>query len=226
MRISDWSSDVCSSDLDGLAPSVVSVWRTTPGPPLSGHRQAFERMLRYVQLALVRTAEHARLRYLAGHDGLTGIPNRTSFISELTDVIASGRCLAVAFCDLDGFKAVNDTLGHSAGDAVIVETAERLRGALRQDDLLARMGGDEFTVLYRDVVDSRSIGVLVDRLCEAFTDPFHVAGESVRLGLSVGVALAGSHATADGMLAAADEALYDAKRAGGRQARVHAQPVI
>src|SRR3546814_5617379 len=96
MRISDWSSDVCSSDLDGLAPSVVSVWRTTPGPPLSGHRQAFERMLRYVQLALVRTAEHARLRYLAGHDGLTGIPNRTSFISELTDVIASGRCLAVA----------------------------------------------------------------------------------------------------------------------------------
>src|SRR3546814_10049457 len=91
------------------------------------------------------------------------------------------------------------TLGHSAGDAVIVETAARLRGALRQDDLLARMGGDEFTVLYRDVVDSRSIGVLVDRLCEAFTDPFHVAGESVRLGLSVGVALAGSHATADGM---------------------------
>src|SRR3546814_21147280 len=78
------------------------------------------------------------------------------------------------------------------------------------------MGGDEFTVLYRDVVDSRSIGVLVDRLCEAFTDPFHVAGESVRLGLSVGVALAGSHATADGMLAAADEALSDAKRAGGR----------
>src|SRR3546814_10733734 len=73
------------------------------------------------------------------------------------------------------------------------------------------MGGDEFTVLYRDVVDSRSIGVLVDRLCEAFTDPFHVAGESVRLGLSVGVALAGSHASADGMLAAADEALYDAR---------------
>src|SRR3546814_17846563 len=88
------------------------------------------------------------------------------------------------------------------------------------------MGGDEFTVLYRDVVDSRSIGVLVDRLCEAFTDPFHVAGESVRLGLSVGVALAGSHATADGMLAAADEALYDAKRPGGRHARAPAPPVI
>src|SRR3546814_13329390 len=81
-----------------------------------------------------------------------------------------------------------------------------------------------YTTLFRSY--SRSIGVRVDRLCEACTDPFHVAGESVRLGLSVGVALAGSHATADGMLAAADEALYDAKRAGGRQARVHAQPVI
>src|SRR3546814_16495688 len=86
------------------------------------------------------------------------------------------------------------------------------------------MGGDEFTVLYRDVVDSRSIGVLVDRLCEAFTDPFHVAGESVRLGLSVGVALAGSHATAGGTLAAADEASDDAQRADGRQARGHAHP--
>src|SRR3546814_20082632 len=82
------------------------------------------------------------------------------------------------------------------------------------------MGGDEFTVLYRDVVDSRSIGVLVDRLCEAFTDPFHVAGESVRLGLSVGVALAGSHAPADGMLAAAAEALYDAKRDRSEERRV------
>jgi diguanylate cyclase (GGDEF)-like protein/PAS domain S-box-containing protein len=218
-----WTLPVPPSE--GLAPSVVSVWRDTVGPPRAGHRQAIERMLRYVQLAIVRTAEHQRLRHLAGHDALTGVANRTQFRERLAAALAIGeRNLAVAFCDLDGFKAVNDTFGHRAGDGVLVEVAERLRGALRVGDDLARMGGDEFTVLFRNVADGHAAAHLVERLRASLVEPFGVKGTVVQIGMSVGVALGGPTATADALLGAADDALYAAKRAGGRQARVWAPP--
>lgn len=218
-----WTLPVPPSE--GLAPSVVSVWRDTIGPPRAGHRQAVERMLRYVQLAIVRTAEHQRLRHLAGHDALTGVANRTQFRDRLAAALAIGeRDLAVAFCDLDGFKAVNDTHGHRAGDGVLVEVVDRLRRALRVGDDLARMGGDEFTVLFRNVSDGHAAAHLVERLRASLIEPFEVRGTSVRLGMSVGVALGGPTATADALLGAADDALYAAKRAGGRQARVWAPP--
>lgn len=109
-----WTVPVTPSE--GLAPAVVSVWREASGPPRAGHRQAFGRIIRYVQLALVRTAEHQRLRHLAGHDSLTGVANRGQFRQRLAEALAIGeRNLAVAFCDLDGFKAVNDTYGHTRG---------------------------------------------------------------------------------------------------------------
>ena len=214
-----WTVEVPRSE--GLAPAVLSVWRGDPGGPLIGHRHVLDRAARYVQLALVRTAEHERLRHLAGHDALTGVANRTQFRDRLARALAIGeRDLAVAFCDLDGFKAVNDTFGHRAGDAVLIEAVDRLRGALRVGDDLARMGGDEFTVILRNVPDAATAGHVAERMLEAVHMPFSAAGNDVILGLSIGIALAEAGATADTMLARADEALYLVKRRGGGGAHV------
>jgi len=204
-----------------VAPAVLSVWRVLPGPPLIGHRHVLERSARHVQLALVRTAEHQRLRHLAGHDALTGVANRAEFRGRLAHALAIGeREFAVAFCDLDGFKPINDTYGHRVGDSVLVAVADRLRLCLRTGDELARIGGDEFTVLLRNVPDAATARHVAERLLAAVRDPFDANGEDVVLGMSVGVALACSDASADALLVAADEALYAVKRAGGGAAHV------
>jgi diguanylate cyclase (GGDEF)-like protein/PAS domain S-box-containing protein len=205
----------------GLAPAVVSVWRATDAKPLIGHRHALERAAKYAQLALVRTAEHQRLRHLAGHDALTGVANRGEFRDRLAHALAIGeRDLAVAFCDLDNFKPINDTYGHRGGDEVLIQAAARLRQALRAGDELARMGGDEFTVLLRNVPDVAAAAPVARRLLTAVDDPFDVLGQPVFVGLSVGIALPQPGATADTILQRADNALYEAKRAGGRGARI------
>jgi diguanylate cyclase (GGDEF)-like protein len=211
---------------DGLPPAVLAVWRRPPGAPLVGHRYVLGRSVRYVQLALVRTAEHQRLGHLARHDSLTGVANRAEFRDRLAQALALGeRDLAVAFCDLDRFKPVNDTFGHSAGDAVLVEVADRLRRTLRTGDELARLGGDEFTVLLRDVGDASAAAPVAERLLAAVREPFAVpSGDPVEVGLSVGLALWSEGATADGLLASADEALYEAKRVGGGVVRVSGSP--
>ena len=207
-----------------LAPAVLSVWRREPGAPLIGHRSALERAVRYVQLALVRTAEHQRLQHLAGHDALTGVANRTQFRDRLAEALAMGeRDLAVAFCDLDKFKPVNDSFGHSAGDAVLIEVAARLRAALRAGDQLARLGGDEFTVLLRGVRDDAAARHVADRLLQTVREPFVLPnGEAVTIGLSIGIAMWRPGATADGLLSEADDALYVSKRTGGGRAEVRA----
>jgi diguanylate cyclase (GGDEF)-like protein/PAS domain S-box-containing protein len=205
----------------GMAPAVLAVWRESPLPPLIGHRHVLERSVRYVQLALVRTAEHQRLRHLAGHDALTGVANRAEFRDRLAHALAIGeRDLAVAFCDLDGFKPVNDTYGHLVGDAVLVAVANRLRTTLRTGDELARVGGDEFTVLLRNVADTGAAGHVADRLLATLREPFVVGEVEVELGMSVGIALHGPGMSADALVARADSALYDVKRTGGNASRV------
>ncbi len=204
-----WTTPVPIGDLGRAA---LSTWREGPGRPLAGHRQAIERAIRYVQLALVRTAEHQQLRHLAGHDALTGVANRKEFRDELARALAIGeRHLAVAFCDLDGFKAVNDAFGHPAGDAVLIEVADRLRSSLRVGDSLARMGGDEFTVLCRNVPDAAAARHVAERLRDAMAEPFRIHGIDAVVGISVGVARAEEGLTADVLIARADEALYRVK---------------
>lgn len=214
-----WTAAIPPSE--GLAPAVLTVWRTEPRPMLRGHRQVLERSLTYVQLALVRHAEHQRLRHMAGHDALTGVANRVQFRTRLAEALSIGeRDLAVAFCDLDGFKAVNDNHGHTRGDVVLIDVAERLRASLRVGDELARMGGDEFTVLVRNVPDVEAAHHVVERLLAAVAEPFPVEDEEVTLGLSIGIALAAPDSTADSLLNRADEALYAVKRGGGGGALV------
>jgi diguanylate cyclase (GGDEF)-like protein/PAS domain S-box-containing protein len=206
---------------EGLAPAVLSVWRRETGQPLLGHTKVLERSATYVQLALLRWAEHQRLVHLAGHDALTGVANRTNFRDRLAHALAIGeRDLAVAFCDLDGFKAINDTYGHQTGDDVLVAVAERLRASLRTGDELARIGGDEFTLLLRNVPDGPAAMHVADRLLAACVEPFIAARRLVNVGISIGIALVRPGTSADQLLALADAALYEVKRSGGRAAQV------
>jgi diguanylate cyclase (GGDEF)-like protein/PAS domain S-box-containing protein len=206
---------------EGLAPAVLSVWRLDEGGPRIGHGHALDRSVRYTQLALVRTAEHQRLRYLAGHDSLTGVANRAEFRDALAHALAIGEHeIALAFCDLDQFKAINDTYGHSAGDLVLVQLADRLRTRLRTGDELARIGGDEFTILLRNIPDATTARHVAGRLLSAVIEPFEVDGRTIPLGLSIGIALSRPGLTADALLARADSALYEVKHAGGNHASV------
>jgi diguanylate cyclase (GGDEF)-like protein len=159
--------------------------------------------------------ERARALELAERDTLTGIANRASFRRRLRDLLdreqRDGSDVGVLLIDLDDFKTVNDTLGHGAGDELLVETARRLNEAVRPGDLVARLGGDEFAVIV--LGGSSACGALANRLGKALQRPVLIGGRQVPCGASIGFALSGQSASHD-LLANADLALYAAKRSG------------
>ena len=165
------------------------------------------------------TALKERLAHEARHDPLTGLANRSLFSLRVAAALArDDNAPAVMFLDLDDFKHVNDTLGHAAGDALLVTVAERLRASLREDDLAARLGGDEFAVLLEHAPSAVEAERAAERVLGALLAPLSVEGHVVRVRASIGVALASRGAsTADQLLRNADLAMYAAK-AGGQVA--------
>ncbi|MEO6142903.1 MAG: EAL domain-containing protein, partial [Dermatophilaceae bacterium] len=169
-------------------------------------------------LARTITSREAELRNQAFYDGLTGLANRALFINRVTHALElhrrDQRSVSVAFVDLDGFKGINDSLGHAAGDEMLVLVSERLRGAVRAADTLARLGGDEFAVLMEHGVEPMT---MARSLVEALRTPFHLHGRFVSMSASVGVATVGSDGVtinADDLLSRADLAMYAVKRSG------------
>lgn len=156
----------------------------------------------------------------AVRDPLTGLANRTLLVSRIEEAIElagsrPGRP-AVLFLDLDRFKLVNDSLGHAAGDELLVAVGERLREAVRRGDLVARFGGDEFVILCEDVEGRSEAAALADRICRCLIMPFECEGTPIHVRTSVGIALAGAEgATADALLREADAAMYQVKASGG-----------
>jgi Amt family ammonium transporter len=163
----------------------------------------------------------AKLQHDAMHDTLTGLPNRALFLDRLNQAFSRrsrsrGRNCGVLFLDLDRFKEVNDTLGHAAGDALLIGVAERLRAALRPQDTAARLGGDEFAVLVENILSSADIENMAARVLHAMEREFVVVGRPVCVGASIGVAIAGpDHAAPELLIRDADFAMYRAKQAGG-----------
>lgn len=159
-----------------------------------------------------------RINFLARHDLLTGLPNRGVLREELERALVAnrrGEALALLCLDLDRFKPVNDTYGHAVGDGLLKQVATRLRECVRETDVVARMGGDEFAVVQRGGVHPMASTRLAHRIIEALTQPFHIEGHTVHIGTSVGVALA-PHDGEDpeALQRNADLALYRAKSDG------------
>jgi diguanylate cyclase (GGDEF)-like protein/PAS domain S-box-containing protein len=204
---------------DADAHACLAIWREVTGDPWVSHQVSLARAVRLTRLAFDRRRAEEMLQRAALYDALTGAANRAQFFDRLSDLPVLERRhhahTAVLYVDLDGFKAVNDTYGHLAGDAVLQTVTERMLGAVRAGDLVARLGGDEFAVLCSDVDNADQATALADRLIAATGEPIDVGGAVVRVGVSIGIALANpSEAAAAALLEAADRALYDAKREG------------
>ena len=163
------------------------------------------------------------LAYAASHDALTGLANRAALDARN---LATGGGEALLFLDLDGFKAVNDELGHAAGDAVLVAVAGRLRACVGGADMVARFGGDEFAILLEGVLDEASAGAVADRVLTALHQPISVLGHRVAVGASIGIALPCDGLDGNSLLRRADRALYAAKDAGKGCYRAHAEPIL
>ncbi len=174
-------------------------------------------------ITLLRTVQ-ARFAHEATHDQLTGLANRALVVSRLTaalaDADAGGGQAAVLYCDVDHLKEINDTLGHAAGDQLLVEVGRSLASSARDGDTVGRFGGDEFVLVAYSVPGRGAAGRLAGRVIRSVRRPVELGGEPVLPSLSVGVALSARHRSADSVLAAADQALYAAKAAGRGQWRL------
>jgi diguanylate cyclase (GGDEF)-like protein len=175
--------------------------------------------------------EHARrVEYLAYHDGLTGLPNRSMFSHTLAQSIALSRRysrpLAVAFLDLDRFKQINDTLGHDAGDQLLKEVASRLRGCVRETDTVARLGGDEFVVLLPVLEDEKYAANVAEKILAVVARPFTLIGQEFRVTASIGISICPQDGIDEQTLTKnADIAMYHAKEEGKNNYQFYSEKI-
>jgi diguanylate cyclase (GGDEF)-like protein len=165
---------------------------------------------------------------MANFDPLTGLFNRPSFMHELEQAVLQGqrysRNFVLLYIDLDGFKQINDTLGHAAGDLLLQQTADRFQAVMRASDCVARLGGDEFCILARETGTYSEAAKVADKLITAQAAPFDLDGHTGRIGCSIGIArFPADGGTADYLLRIADRAMYEAK-AGGKNRFCFFQP--
>lgn len=175
-----------------------------------------ERCIRY---ALERRRTEAALLRASYHDALTGLPNRRRFLDNLQQAVArarrSGQPLAVMFIDLDGFKPINDRLGHDAGDRALQTVASRLHDCIREVDSLSRLGGDEFTLLLENLADHACAGKTATRILDSLAAPLCIQGVDLEMTASIGMALYPTHGeTPEDLLRNADAAMHRAKTSG------------
>lgn len=161
----------------------------------------------------------------AFHDELTGLANKALLLDRMIQSFAISQrtteASAVLFIDLDGFKTINDTLGHHVGDVALAHVAERLKAIVRPGDTLARLGGDEFVILCAGTDGARGASIVARRLLDAFLEPFVLEGHEVRLGASIGIATSNGDDDPESVIERADTAMYEAKHRGKGQYAIH-----
>lgn len=216
-----WSSETTERRKDG---SFYTVRQTiTPVRDRNGEIGHFISMQEDVSAQL---AAQARIEHMAHFDALTGLPNRSLFFDRLKQATAISKRtverVALLFLDLDRFKPVNDTYGHAVGDALLKAVAERLQNCVRESDTVARIAGDEFTVVLSRIASRADASIVAEKIVKAISDPFLLDGHSVEIGASVGIALYPEDAQDERELVKlADNAMYDAKRCGRNTYRFH-----
>jgi len=189
----------------------LSVWRGPDGIDMGAQIQDISE----------RRAREDRLHHMANHDGLTGLLNRHSFLKRIEERLERNGTAAVFVLDLDGFKDVNDSLGHAVGDTLLQALALRLSATSDPVEILARLGGDEFAILLPVEISLGEVNARANALIEVIRRPFSVSGHELHLSTSVGVAVAPLHAgDAEELIVRADLALFKAKSDGGRRYRV------
>lgn len=156
---------------------------------------------------------------MANHDTLTGLPTRRLSMDRLENAIAVAKRnttkIAIMFVDLDGFKEVNDSLGHDAGDLVLKETAQRLSACVREVDTVARIGGDEFWILLSNITNANSIVTIAEKIIKVVSDTYKVEDTEIKIGASLGIAVYPDHqSNPQELIKLADKAMYEVKRQG------------
>ena len=208
---------------DGVA-IMTARWPSAGAPPAS-QCESLELFAAQAGASLHNAQTHRQLQSLkdrlaheAAHDALTDLPNRRRFHEQLERVCGRGRAgdtLAVLFLDLDGFKEVNDAHGHDSGNELLVQVAKRLRNCVRPGDIVARMGGDEFTVMLTRLESPAPAVEVAERICDMLTEPFDVGGTEIRISTSIGISLAPADGADPGdLVRRADVAMYRAKPQG------------
>lgn len=171
---------------DGSEPeAALFIWRKEPGPPGVVFRDDIKRSVGLARLALQWMGQQQVLSWMASHDQLTGLTNRSEFQNRLDDSL--GRSRAVLFCDLDDFKPINEGYGHRTGDRVLTTIGRRMTGVCTDCDV-ARLGGDEFAILIREIPTLDHALGIADRVRDALADPILVDGHEVRVDVTIGVA--------------------------------------
>jgi len=183
----------------------------------------------YTDISQQKAAEQ-HYQDMAYHDPLTGLPNRLLFLDRAKQSIReserSGEQVAVLFLDLDGFKQVNDSGGHDAGDLLLQEVAHRLSSSVRREDTVARMGGDEFTVILRNIPARDMLEQIGNKLLHAINEPVSVGDETFHVGASIGISCFPEDAEdIETLVAAADEAMYEAKQSGKNRIVMRCDPL-
>jgi diguanylate cyclase (GGDEF)-like protein len=176
-----------------------------------------------------RKLSEEKIAHLAFHDTLTGLPNRKLFTDRLGVVLAqakrSQKKAGIAMLDLDNFKDVNDTLGHGAGDILLVATSERLSSALRKGDTVARFGGDEFVLIFPDLEEVDDVKQVVQQILDKFKMPIIVNGHEFIVTMSIGISVyPGDGKDENTLLKKADIAMYQAKKVGKARYKVYNDP--
>jgi diguanylate cyclase (GGDEF)-like protein/PAS domain S-box-containing protein len=197
----------------------ADIWVEVHGRPIHDDDGAFVGMSGTMTDVTVRRQLEERLVMQAFHDDLTGLANRALFKDRVEHALtrrpAGRRIVALLFLDLDRFKNVNDSLGHTVGDGLLIAIGERLHAVLRPEDTIARLGGDEFAILVDDVRAPHDVLELAERISAAFDSPFRLGEREITIRSSIGIVLAsGGHRTADDLLRDADVAMYRAKATG------------
>ena len=224
-----WAAPITRSDgSDALGVAVVHL--DQPRAPDEADLRVLHSVADLAHIAVEAVSAEARLVHQASHDPLTGLPNRVLFLDRTTVAISrlarSTRTVAVLFVDLDRFKTVNDSLGHEVGDRLLIALAQRLEGAMRPSDTVARFGGDEFTILCEDIPDPHEASLIATRVRDALAAPVRLEGHDLYVTASIGIAHTSDHARPPHELVEeADAAMYEAKSAGGDVHRVYDEAV-
>jgi diguanylate cyclase (GGDEF)-like protein/PAS domain S-box-containing protein len=210
-----WSTPIKAKD--GRVIGTFAFYFRECRPPSRWHQRIVDACVHLGALAIERKEAQAQIARLAYYDVLTGLPNRShlrSLISEAIEACPAGKHVALAFLDVDNFKDVNDTLGHSAGDEFLVQFAKRLRAEIQPGDRLGRLGGDEFVVILPNR-DAAEAALVASRIIEALVAPLKIGTRQVPTSASMGISIYPDNATdIDTLIQQADAAMYQSKRAG------------